>query len=186
MTFCFSVSRTGFAAVAVLGLLAASPAARAQSHSDHPAMTMQPAMTMKPASASGPQFKAGDLTIIAPWSRATPKGAKIGAGYLTIRNNGAAPDKLVGVESDVAGKTEIHEMTMEGGVMQMRALDAIAIEPGKSVVLAPSGYHLMLMDLKKPLTQGQPFEATLRFEKAGPLKVTFQVGGIGAASAPKN
>jgi copper(I)-binding protein len=77
-------------------------------------------------------------------------------------------------------------MTMEGGVMQMRALDAITIGPGKSVELAPSGYHLMLMDLKNPLTQGQPFEATLRFEKAGPLKVTFQVGGIGASSAPKN
>nr|WP_244597997.1 copper chaperone PCu(A)C [Afipia felis] len=150
-------------------------------------MTMKPAMAMKQASASGPQFKAGDLTVTAPWSRATPKGAKIGAGYLTIQNNGTAPDKLVGVESVVAGKTEIHEMSMTDGVMKMRPVTGgVTIEPGKSVVLGPSGYHLMLMDLKNPLEQGQSFDATLRFEKAGPLKVTFQVGGIGAGSAPKH
>lgn len=193
MTLRFSPLRTSFAGAAVFGMLAASSAVQAQDHSDHPAMTMSPSMTMKPAmamkqaSASGPQFKVGDLTVTAPWSRATPKGAKIGAGYLTIQNNGSAPDKLAGVESGVAGKTEIHEMSMTDGVMKMRPVTGgVTIEPGKSVVLGPSGYHLMLMDLKKPLEQGQSFEATLRFEKAGPLKVTFQVGGIGAGSAPKH
>ncbi|EKS28131.1 copper chaperone PCu(A)C [Afipia felis] len=193
MTLRFSPLRTSFAGAAMFGMLAAPSAVQAQDHSDHPAMTMSPSMTMKPAmamkqaSASGPQFKAGDLTVTAPWSRATPKGAKIGAGYLTIQNNGTAPDKLVGVESVVAGKTEIHEMSMTDGVMKMRPVTGgVTIEPGKSVVLGPSGYHLMLMDLKNPLEQGQSFDATLRFEKAGPLKVTFQVGGIGAGSAPKH
>jgi len=188
MTFCFSGLRMTPAGAAVLGLLAASPAAWAQNPSGH-SMTMSPSMMMKPAAAAvgGPQFKVGDLVVTAPWSRATPKGAKIGAGYLTIQNNGTAPDKLVSVESDIAGKADIHEMSMKDGVMRMRPLTGgLTIAPGKSVVLSPSGFHLMLMDLKKPLEQGQSFEATLHFEKAGPLKVKFQIGGVGAANAPKS
>lgn len=187
MTFSFSVLRTSLAGAALLGLLVTSPATWAQDHSGHSSMTMKPSMMMKAAAAGGPQFKVGDLVVTAPWSRATPKGAKIGAGYLTIRNNGTAPDRLVSVEADAAGKTDIHEMTMKDGVMHMRPLaGGITIAPGKSVVLSPSGFHLMLMDLKAPLEQGQSFEATLHFEKAGPLKVKFQIGGIGAASAPKS
>lgn len=151
-------------------------------------MMMKPGMAMQAAAAaSGPQFKAGDLVVTAPWSRATPKGAKIGAGYLTVQNNGTTPDRLISVETEIAGKADIHEMSMKDGVMQMRPLaGGVAIEPGKSLVLSPSGFHLMLMDMKKPLEQGQSFDATLRFEKAGRLKVTFQIGSIGAASAPKN
>jgi copper(I)-binding protein len=188
MTFCFSVLRTSLAGAAALGLLATSSAAWAQDHSGH-SMTMSPSMMMKPAAAAvgGSQFKVGDLVVTAPWSRATPKGAKIGAGYLTIQNNGTAPDKLVSVETDVAGKADIHEMSMKDGVMHMRPLTGgVTIAPGKSVTLSPSGFHLMLTDLKKPLEQGQSFEATLHFEKAGPLKVKFPIGGIGAASAPKS
>lgn len=190
----FSVLRTSFVGAAVFGMLATSSAVWAQDNSSHPATTMSPSMTMKPAmamqpaaAASGPQFKVGDLVITSPWSRATPKGAKIGAGYLTIQNNGATSDKLLSVETDVAGKADIHEMSMKDGVMHMRPLaGGVTIEPGKSLVLSPSGFHLMLMDLKKPLEQGQSFDATLHFEKAGPLKVKFQIGGIGAASAPKS
>ncbi len=194
MVLHFSVLRTSFVGAAVFGMLAMSSAVWAQDHSGHPATTMRPSMTMKPAmamqpaaAASGPQFKVGDVVVTSPWSRATPKGAKIGAGYLTIQNNGATSDKLLSVETDVAGKADIHEMSMKDGVMHMRPLaGGVTIEPGKSLVLSPSGFHLMLMDLKKPLEQGQSFDATLHFEKAGPLKVKFQIGGIGAASAPKN
>lgn len=194
MVIRFSALRANFVGAAVFGILATSSAVWAQDHSGQPAMTMSPSMAMKPAmamqpaaAASGAQFKAGDLVVTSPWSRATPKGAKIGAGYLTIQNNGATPDRLLSVEADVAGKADIHEMAMNDGVMHMRPLaSGIAIAPGKSLVLSPSGFHLMLMDLKKPLAQGQSFDATLHFEKAGPLKVKFQIGGIGAASAPKN
>lgn len=194
MALRFSLLRTSFVGAAVFGMLATSSAIWAQDHSSHPAMTMSPSMTMKPAmamqaaaAANGAQFKAGDLVVTSPWSRATPKGAKIGAGYLTIRNNGATADKLLSVEAGIAGKADIHEMSMKDGVMHMRPLaGGITIEPGKNLVLNPSGFHLMLMDLKKPLEQGQSFDATLHFEKAGPLKVTFQIGGIGAVSAPKN
>src|SRR3954452_14723533 len=99
--------------------------------------------------------KAGDLVITQAWSRATPGGAKIAGGYLTIENKGASPDKLLKGTADVSGKIEVHEMAMNNGVMTMRELDkGLAIEPGKTVKLAPGGLHLMLMDLKGPLKQG--------------------------------
>ena len=68
------------------------------------------------------EFKAGDLTIDDPWSRATPKGADVAAGYLVVHNRGAAPDRLLGGAADFAGDVAVHEMSMDGGVMKMRAL----------------------------------------------------------------
>lgn len=127
------------------------------------------------------EVKAGDLVITQAWSRATPGGARIAGGYLTIENKGSAPDRLIGAAVDVAGKVEIHEMSMKDGVMIMRHLDkGLAIEPGKTVKLAPGGYHLMLMELKSPLKQGDKVPAMLEFEKAGKVKVSFDVQGIGA------
>src|SRR5471030_390325 len=114
------------------------------------------------APALAQEFKAGDLVITQAWSRATPGGAKIGGGYLTIENKGSAPDRLVGAAADIAGKVEVNEMAMNDGVMKMRPLDkGLTIEPGKTVKLAPGGYHLMIMDLKSPLKQGDHVPLTL-------------------------
>jgi copper(I)-binding protein len=133
------------------------------------------------APARAEEVKAGDLVITQAWSRATPNGAKIGSGYFTIENKGTAPDRLVGVSADVAGKVEVHEMAMKDGVMTMRPLPAgLTIDPGKTVKLAPGGYHLMMFDLKSPLKQGDKLPVTLEFEKAGKVKVTLDVQGIGA------
>jgi periplasmic copper chaperone A len=133
------------------------------------------------APARAEEVKAGDLVITQAWSRATPGGAKIGGGYLTIENKGTAPDRLIGGSADVAGKVEVHEMAMNNGVMTMRPLDkGLSIEPGKTVKLAPGGYHLMLFDLKSPLKQGDKLPVTLEFEKAGKVKVSLDVEGIGA------
>ena len=108
------------------------------------------------APAYAQETKAGDLVITQPWSRATPGGAKIAGGFLTIENKGSAPDRLISGAGDFAGKVEIHEMAVNNGIMTMRPLDkGLVIEPGKTVKLAPGGYHLMLMDLKAPLKQGQ-------------------------------
>src|SRR5437879_12553466 len=108
------------------------------------------------ASAHAQEINAGDLVITQAWSRATPAGAKVAGGYLTIEHKGTAPDRLIGGSGDFAGKVEVHEMAMNNGVMTMRSLDkGLAIEPGKTVKLAPGGYHLMLMDLKSPLKQGE-------------------------------
>jgi periplasmic copper chaperone A len=127
------------------------------------------------------EVKAGDLVITQPWSRATPGGAKIAAGFLTIENKGTAAERLVGVAGDVAGRVEIHEMAMNNGVMTMRPLDkGLAIEPGKTVKLAPGGYHLMLMDLKSQLKQGDKVPLTLEFEKAGKVALSLDVQGVGA------
>ncbi len=131
------------------------------------------------------EIKAGDLTIAKPWARATPNGADIGAGYLEIRNAGAAADRLTGGSADFAGGVEVHQMSMDNGVMKMREVkDGLEVPAHGSVKLAPSGYHLMFTGLKHPLVKGQTIQATLNFEHAGAVTVTFPVQGIGA-SAPK-
>jgi copper(I)-binding protein len=133
------------------------------------------------APAHAQEVKAGDLVITQPWSRATPGGAKIAGGFLTIENKGAAPDRLVSGAGDIVGKVEIHEMAMNNGVMTMRPLDkGLVIEPGKTVKLAPGGYHLMLMDLKQPFKQGDKVPVTLEFEKAGKVALSLDVQGVGA------
>jgi len=126
---------------------------------------------------------AGDLVITQAWSRATPGGAKIAGGYLTVENKGSAPDRLVSGAGDNIGKVEIHEMAMNNGVMKMRPLDkGLPIEPGKTVKLAPGGFHLMLMDLKQPFKQGDKVPVTLEFEKAGKVAVSLDVQAVGAQS----
>lgn len=134
--------------------------------------------------AQAEDVSAGPLKISAPWARATPKGATIGGGYMKVTNTGTAPDRLLGGASDVAGRVELHEMSMDKGVMKMRPLtDGIEIKAGQTVEFKPSGNHLMLVGLKKPLTQGERVKATLQFEKAGKVDVNFTIEGIGAQSS---
>src|ERR1700749_1900760 len=131
--------------------------------------------------ARAEDVKAGDLVISQAWSRATPNGAKSGAGYFTIENKGTTADKLIGVTGDVSSRIEVHEMSMNNGVMKMRPVEGgVTIDPGKTVKLAPNGYHLMIMDLKSPLKQGDKLPLTLQFEKAGKISVTLDVQGVGA------
>jgi copper(I)-binding protein len=128
-------------------------------------------------------YKAGSLEIKHPWARATPKGAKVGGGYMTIINKGPAADRLVGFSSPVAAKFEIHEMTMDGGVMKMRPLtNGIEIKPGQTVEFKPSSYHLMFMGLKQPFEQGKQVPGTLEFERAGKVEVEYTIEAIGAAA----
>jgi copper(I)-binding protein len=127
------------------------------------------------------EVRAGDLVITQAWSRATPGGAKVGGGYLTIENKGTAPDRLISGSADVAAKVQVHEMSMNNGVMTMRPIEGgVVIEPGKTVKLAPGGLHLMLLDLKSPLKQGEKLPVTLEFEKAGKISVVLDVESIGA------
>jgi copper(I)-binding protein len=130
--------------------------------------------------ASAHDITKGDIVISAPWSRATPAGASVAAGYLAITNKGLSADRLVSFSTDLAGQPEVHEMAHEGGVMKMRPLPkGLVIPAGGTVKLEPGGYHLMLLQLKKPLAQGQRYKATLVFEKAGTVEVEFEVKGIG-------
>src|SRR4030081_3331501 len=127
------------------------------------------------------EVKVGDLVITQAWSRATPGGAKVAGGYLTIENKGSAPDRLIGGSADLADKVQVHEMATNNGVMTMRPLDkGLAIEPGKTVKLAPGGCDLMLVDLKSPLRRGEKRRVRLDFEKGGRVKFSFVVRGRGA------
>ena len=140
------------------------------------------AICVMPASAQ--QIKAGDLVLDHAWARATPGGAKVGGGFLTIENKGATPDKLIGGSSPAAGKVELHETAMNNGVATMRPVKGgLSISPAQSVTLAPGGYHLMLMQLKAPLKKGDKVPVTLAFEKAGEVKVTLDVQGVGATGS---
>jgi uncharacterized protein YcnI/copper(I)-binding protein len=146
-------------------------------HMDHGKMVATP---------DGDQsYSIGALKVTAPWTRATPGGAKVAGGYFAITNNGTTPDRLVNVTTTVADHAEIHEMSMADGVMKMRPLpDGLVIKPGETIALKPGGYHMMFMGLKQQLKQGDEMKATLVFEKAGKLEVTFNVSGIGASKAP--
>jgi copper(I)-binding protein len=133
------------------------------------------------AVAVAQQFKANSIVIEQPWTRATPAGAKVAGGYMTITNTGSEPDRLIGGVLPQAGRFEIHEMKMDGNVMQMREVQGgLEIKPGQKVELNPSGYHLMLMELREPLKQGDTLKGQLRFEKAGSVDIEYQVEGVGA------
>ena len=130
-------------------------------------------------------YHAGSLDIAGPWSRATPRGASVAAGYVTIKNTGTTADRLVGGASDAAAKFEVHEMSMDGGVMKMRPIQGgLEIKPGQTVELKPQGLHIMFVGLKKPLKQGDHVKATLEFEKAGKVQVDFDVTGMGGPAHP--
>jgi copper(I)-binding protein len=136
-----------------------------------------------PAVALAQEFKAGDITVVAPWARATRGGAKVGGAYLELRAAPGAGDRLVSATSTAAGTVEIHEHVNDGGVMKMRRIDGLTVPDGGSVTLKPGGYHLMLMDLKQPLKQGEKVQLTLTFEKAGALAVEGPIAPLGAMAA---
>jgi len=134
-------------------------------------------------SATAEDYKVGNLQISQPWSRATPKGAAVAGGYLKITNTGTTPDRLLGGSTDIAKGLEVHEMSMDGGVMKMRQLkDGLTIAPGATVELKPGSYHIMLVNLTRPLAKGERIKASLNFEKAGKADVEFAVEAIGASS----
>jgi copper(I)-binding protein len=139
------------------------------------------------APAAAGDVKAGSLQISAPWARATPKGAAVGGGYLKITNTGTAPDRLIGGSTPIAGRLEVHEMSMSGSTMKMRQVSGgLEIKPGQSVELKPGGLHIMFVNLKQQLQQGQHFTATLQFEKAGKVDVDFSIAGIAATAGGEN
>jgi copper(I)-binding protein len=126
------------------------------------------------------EYKAGLIEIKHPWSRATPKGASVAGGYMTLVNKGAVPDRLLSFSSPVAGKFEIHEMKMDNGIMKMRPLaGGIELKPGETVEFKPGSFHLMFVGLTQPFEQGKRINATLTFEKAGKVDVEYVVEAMG-------
>lgn len=137
------------------------------------------------SSALAHNFSAGSIKIDHPWSRETAPKAAVGAGFLTIQNFGKAPDRLIEVKSAISDNVEIHTMTMEGGMMRMRELKTgLSIPAGGQVKLQPGAEHIMFMGLKGQIKQNEDFKATLVFERAGEVEVTFQVEAPGAQPKP--
>ncbi|MEO1025827.1 MAG: copper chaperone PCu(A)C [Pseudomonadota bacterium] len=145
------------------GLSLPSYAGEAHDHSTHD-------MTAKPAAV--------ELALSGAFARATLPNQPVGGGFLQITNAGLEDDRLIAVSTSIAGRAEIHEMAMQGDTMKMREIDqGLPIPAGATVSLEPGGYHLMFMGLEGPLVEGERFEATLIFEKAGAMVVPFTIRG---------
>jgi copper(I)-binding protein len=130
-----------------------------------------------PLAASAHGFAVGSLKIGHPWALPTPNAAPTAAGYLTLTNSGPEPERLLGASTPAAARIEIHQMSMDGGIMRMRPVQGgLLVPPGQTVTISPSaGYHLMLIRPKAPLKVGDHIPATLRFARAGEVKVEFHV-----------
>ncbi|MDX2287384.1 MAG: copper chaperone PCu(A)C [Hyphomicrobiaceae bacterium] len=132
-------------------------------------------------SATAQDYKVGSIEITAPWTRATPPGAKVAGGFMTITNTGSEPDRLIAGSFGPAKRVEIHEMAVEDGVMKMRMLETgIEIKPGETVTLKPGGLHVMFLDLEAAIAQGAKVVGTLTFEKAGQIEIGYEIAPIGA------
>ena len=123
--------------------------------------------------------KRDSIEIKNQWVRASNDGQDVGAAYMTIVSN--EDTSLITIDSDVTDVIEIHSMSMENGVMKMRMLDTLDLVAGKPTELSPGGFHLMLFDLKKPLTAGNEAHFTLHFKnKAGQEKIVAVISPIKA------
>lgn len=136
--------------------------------------------------ASAHDYQKGALKIEHPWSRETPSGAKVAGGYMRITNTGKEADRLIGGSLVDAKVFEVHEMRMDGDVMRMRRLDkGLEIPPGQTVELKPGSFHVMFIDLKNGLKQGDSVKGTLMFEKAGTVEVEFRIDARGVTAPTK-
>ena len=116
------------------------------------------------------------------WTQATPPAARVGGGYLMIRNPGSAPDRLISVSSPASARVEMHTIEMGGGVMKMRQVDGFAPPPKGALELKPGGAHLMFVDIGRPFKVGDVIPVTLRFERAGEHKTELHVRSLEARS----
>jgi copper(I)-binding protein len=135
------------------------------------------------ASAAGAGPGAPAIKVEDAFARAMPPGARTAGAYLTIENRGSQPDRLLSARSPRAGAVELHRMSEQDGVMRMRPVDAIPVPAGQTVKLTPGGLHLMLIDPKPPLKEGEHIPLTLRFERAGEVGADVTVRSITAGAA---
>lgn len=154
------------ASIAATVIAGATPVS-AHEHGNKKEMSAQPA-------TSSP------VTVENAWARATPGLAKNGGAYFTAVNTGKYTDRIVGVSSDMAARTELHMHLNDDGVMRMRRVDGVNLPAGGKVTFKPGGYHIMFIGLYKPLKKGTRFPVTLMFEKAGKRTIDVEVMSVGA------
>src|SRR5712691_7820806 len=123
----------------------------------------------------------GQVSVENAWARATAPGAKVGVGYMTIRNASAEADRLISASSPRSQRVEMHVHVKAGEVMKMREVKGFDIPPRGSFELKPGGAHLMFVSIGAPFKEGEKIPVTLRFQRAGELKAEFQVGRLADA-----
>ena len=134
---------------------------------------------------AGAVFTQGGITVTGAFTRAMLPHAQSAGGYFAIANAGPDADTLTGASSAAAPDIGIHQMKMNGQVMEMSAVEGgLPIPPGGSVALTPDGFHLMMTGMPKPFTQGACVALTLHFAKAGDLRVLLNIGGVAQDAAP--
>jgi periplasmic copper chaperone A len=139
------------------------------------------------AVAHAHQFSVGNLVINHPWARPTVSGMPTGAAYLSITNHGTKQDVLLGAHSPAASSVEFHRTSFEAGMAKMRPAGELVIEPGDTLTAAPGGLHLMLVDLKAPLLNGESVPLVLSFRGAGEVTVQLKIEPQdGAAASTKH
>ena len=122
------------------------------------------------------EYTIGNVSVIDPYSRATPTGAMTGAGYMNIKNIGEEDDRLISVSCGCASKAEVHEMSNNNNIMSMRHMTEGLLIPARGeVTLKPGSYHIMFMGLKKSFVADDTVKATLTFEKAGEVTISLNV-----------
>ena len=132
------------------------------------------------AAAAGHEFKVADVEITHPYLAATLPGAKTAAAYMILTNTGSEPDRLLSIETDAAVRVEFHQSVLTDGISRMRPIaGGLEIPAGGEYRLGADGSHAMLVGLTAPVGLGQLVEATLVFERAGPLEITFEVEPVG-------
>lgn len=130
--------------------------------------------------AAGHEFKVGGVEIAHPYLAATLPGAKTAAAYMVMTNTGSEPDRLLSIETDAAARVEFHQNVVTDGVSRMRPIaGGLEIPAGGEYRLGADGSHAMLVGITAPIGLGQLIDATLVFENAGPLDITFEVEPIG-------
>ena len=133
------------------------------------------------------EFKIENLVITDTWTRATPKNASAGGAFLTIYNSGTKPEILVGGSSPASTKVEVHETSIEDGIMKMRHLhQGLTIPSGETIEMAPGGHHIMLIGITEPFTEGDSIPLTLEFKNSGTVDINLDVVRIGAKEMPSN
>ena len=139
--------------------------------------------TFAAGTASTHDYLLASLKIDHPFARATPPGAKTGGVFITVENTGTQSDRLLSVSTPMAGVAELHQMSIDAGVMRMRGVAALEVRPGEKLQLRPGGYHVMLSELRRPLKVGDKFPLTLKFQNAGAVEVSVWVEEMGAGAS---
>jgi copper(I)-binding protein len=122
------------------------------------------------------------VNVSSAWARSTVAGQSGTGAFMTITSKDGG--KLIGAASPVAGVVELHEMAMDNNVMKMRAIPALDLPAGREVQLKPGGYHVMLLDLKRPLKVGEKVQIELRLETRDGKRITQPVEVEVRSTAP--